>query len=231
MPSQARQSRQRAIAAGAPTGKRKSSLTVRQDQKARVVLDTIGRDQLIETLQAITATDDLQSPAGRLLAYLEDHAFDGYSLTRLARDAGLLLHEIVDLSCNYHISMGRLAAAKHVPQVLDDIGEDAKSRIVQCLKCRSTGRELSDDIDPELLEILGDAAIPADAPPCGYCNGSGALRQIGDSDSRKILLETLGIYNKKGPLVAVQKNTQINNYAGGRPPEDAAINIQKILDS
>lgn len=241
MPSQHRKSRQKAIAAaggaseivrrapGTPTTRKDPS----RDYKGRAVLDAIGRDQLVEVLTAITPEGDagLQTPQGRLLAYLGDHSFDGFSLTRLARDAGLLLNEIVDLTCNYHIAMGRIAAARHVPQVLDDIGEDAKTRLVPCMKCGSTGKELGDELDPELLEILGDSAIPADAPDCGYCNGSGHLRQIGDSDSRKILLETLGLTNKRGPVVAIQKNTQINNYGGGRPPEDAAITVQKILDA
>lgn len=236
MPSRARQSRQKAIAAGgAVVGRGKSTkLTVRQDQKARAVLDTIGRVQLVEVLQSITPEGDegLRTPSGRLLAYLEDHSFDGSSITKLARDAGLLLHEIVDLTCNYHISMGRIQAARHVPQVLDDIGEDAKSRLVPCLKCGGSGKE-GGAIDDELLEILGDTdALLEEFPDCEYCNGSGHLRQIGDSDSRKILLETMGIYNKKGPAVAIQKNTQINNnYAGGSPPEDAAFRIQKIIDS
>lgn len=240
MASQARRNRTRALAAGAPDGRSVGRLDgsnylrkhPEKDFAGRKVLDSIGREHLVQVLSGIVPEDDIHSPEGRLLAYLEDGNYDGHSLTRLCRDAGLTTTEIVELTRNYDIAMGVLRASRHVPDVLEDIAEDARSQIVGCPTCGSEGVVAPEGVDlndDELLELLDINKL--NFPKCSVCNGAGWLRQIGDTDSRKLLLETLGLVNKKAPQALIQRNTQINNYAGGEAPENISDRIQRIIEN
>lgn len=236
-----RAARKAARAAGAPDGRKQRGGLIpyynrpRADQRGRAIIDSIGREDLIAALSAVVNEDKPNTPAGRMLAYLQSEKTVTHSFTTMARNAGLTLAEIVDLVRNYEITMGMLRAARHVPDVLEDIAEDSRTRLVICPSCGGAKEayDVGDDetreiieSDPELAAIIGKAT-------CTTCNGVGYLRQLGSTEARKLLLETVGLLKRGGPaIVSVQKNTQINNYGpgGSERPEDIATRVQRIID-
>ena len=237
MPSKAVKARKAALANGAPRGKRpKTSNVPARLDPGRAVLDTIGREHMTAVLRALVSEEEYAcptTPEARLLAYLESREHIGDSLTLLMRNAGLTLNEIVDMTRNYDIATGVLRASAHVPDVLEDIAVDAKSRLVTCPTCKGEGvaldvgdeaTRLIVESDPELAAIVGKDV-------CGTCDGVGELRKLGSTDARKILLETMGVINRKTPAVQIDNRKQTINNVQVSAPEDVASRVRALLDA
>jgi hypothetical protein len=233
----------------------------RQDFKTRDLLDnTVGRDSLEEALEFQSAIDgDEFAPAAVMLSRLRDPAFGNESITKIMRDAGLMLPELLDMLRKRDIAIAMARSGQHIGDVLEDISIDAKSQTIVCRACGGEGTIITGDGTEELLMIeaqrardLKEAAelrelgidvpvptmdddIPLEPEPttavCDDCNGIGHLRKIGDADARKLFLGVHGLGQKSGaPAVVVNNNTQINNNGGKSAAESITSKVQKILD-
>lgn len=146
------------------------------------------------------------SPARVLLELLYNPLSEGKPLAYLCEQAELSFEDLVDLCEKYHISMGRLAWAPHLPDVLTDVAVDAKSSINMCGKCYGTGRKHSVRVNQE---TGGESVVQLDLP-CATCNATGHVRKSGDKQARLLLFEAWGLVGKaKGPLVAIQQNVTV----------------------
>ncbi len=99
--------------------------------------------------------------------------------------------DMMDLMNDHRHMETVMQAMMAAPQVMADIGEDARSKDEGCPRCDGLG------------EVENGKDKPARV--CPLCEGSGKIRKQGDSEARKMLLE-VGGFTKKSPAVAIQQN-------------------------
>ena len=110
-----------------------------------------------------------------------------WTATQLAKKHEIKMERLIDIVRDYMHSKAMLALMSGIPKIAADMVQDARSTEVECPKCDGFG-------------IIMKEGIPN--RDCPRCKGSGAVRKVGDSDSRKLILETLGWTGKKGaPLI------------------------------
>lgn len=149
-----------------------------------------GRDVVAQTLELVP----LDRKQQHFLNLLTDPRRKEDSIHTIAKDSGLKAHEIIDLFRSATFARGHALALTKMAEALPDVAEDIAAKSVdakiECPSCFGAG---------EINNVQ-----------CPQCFGKGAVMRFSDIDRQKILLEATGI-NKKGPGVAVQVNTQINN--------------------
>ena len=198
----------------------------RADKIFRRLEASIPREELIK---AMDATPDER--ANQLLLRLLDPAFRKHSLPKLAKDVGLTYPQVLHYITKYRLDQGLLQMSAHVPQVMEDVAIDSKSKEVTCPNCEGAKviahTEVVEDPDTKkkvVLQKLDDEGLPM-WKKCLVCDGAGTIRQVGDADSRKLLFETLKLTGQRGPLVAIQ-----NNAAGAGTMEDSVASMRDVLD-
>ena len=168
-----------------PVAPPKPRSPARKDSLARRVFNSIGREELLETLSV--AQDER---AGRLLELLLDPEYRNHTFGRLCERARLSATEVVDLFRKYKIDLGIVAMAKRAPEVMRDVAIDAQSKQSYCRRCDGTGEVFDED----------------EERTCPACKGTGEVRTRGDEKARKLFFETFRLTGKKAPAVAIQQN-------------------------
>jgi len=133
------------------------------------------------------------------------------SAASIAQTCGIRLDEFVKFYQNSAVQRGMVRMSEHLPQVLEDVAVDAKSKYVMCETCGGEG-EISDKKGKN-------------ERVCPTCKGKGEVRKVGDSDSRKLVFESIGLTGKRGPMVAIQQN-----FEGLQPLEDVTVAVNKALN-
>jgi len=87
-----------------------------------------------------------------------------------------------------HIGLMRMSTA--LPEIMEHVAEDAKSRDIPCPRCDGT-----------LLIKIGDIE-----KPCHVCKERGTVRIPGDKHARDLVFESMKLTNQQGPMVAIQTN-------------------------
>lgn len=135
------------------------------------------------------------------LSALHDPAYARLSFAKLCRDFHISLHELQTLYTDGQRQLGLLRMSSALPQIMEDVGEDAKSRQIVCPRC---------DGYKTLTIILerDDAGKPikTEERTCPVCKGIGEIRQVGDKHARDLVFETAKLTGQKGPMVAIQNN-------------------------
>jgi hypothetical protein len=183
----------------------------RKDKVFRRLEASVPRE---EWLASCEASSDERAQA--LLARLLDPSCRKHSLPQLAKEVGLTYPQVLKLVTNYRLDQGLLRMSAHVPQVLEDVAIDSESKLIACPACQGSGQ--LETVDRKTGEIT-------DTKACWSCDATGKLRKVGDADSRKLMLETLGLTGRRGPMIAQQF---IN--AGGQSVEDALDTVASVLD-
>jgi hypothetical protein len=217
----------------------------RDDLATRDVIETAGGlPALEEALELAGANPSGEDPIDILLSQLRDPAFASRTPTELARQCGLSRLELHDLLGKRAVALAIFESRhKHLGRVIDDIGEDALSTVVNCKGCGGKGSIPLAYEQVKLIEAqaqeLRDAGIHVDDPntgpvTCEDCNGIGKLRKIGDAEARKLFFKLHG-FDRPAPAVVnnVTTNTQINNNNHGRGlngVEPVTVTVERILD-
>jgi hypothetical protein len=196
------------------------------DKVFRRLEASVPREELERAMDA--APDER---AQQLLMRLMDPAFRKHSLPKLAKDVGLTYPQVLHYIQRYRLDEGLLKMSAHVPQVLEDVAIDSKSKEVTCPNCEGSKvvavTEIVEDPDTKkkvVLQKLDDEGRGV-WKKCLVCDGAGTIRQVGDTDSRKLLFETMKLTGNRGPLVAIQQNM------GGAPTmEDSMASVRDVLD-
>lgn len=144
--------------------------------------------------------------------------FKKYKFSTLTRMLGLTPENLVDFWRNHQIQAGIVQTMNELPQIMSDVAEDAKSRMVYCQKCDGIGQVL-DGFD----ESVAGKRTPL-LRICPACEGAKKVRQVGDKDARNLVFETAGLTKKHGPMVAIQMNSN-------SPLEATVDEIGNILNS
>jgi hypothetical protein len=195
------------------------------DKVFRRLEASVPREELERAMDA--APDER---AQQLLMRLMDPAFRKHSLPKLAKDVGLTYPQVLHYIQRYRLDEGLLKMSAHVPQVLEDVAIDSKSKEVTCPNCEGTTQvavieKVEDEKGKPILRQKLDDDAQLMWKKCLVCDGAGTIRQVGDTDSRKLLFETMKLTGNRGPLVAIQQNM------GGAPTmEDSMASVRDVLD-
>lgn len=147
---------------------------------------TVGRESLMTALEDVP-DQRIQT----LLMMMTDPSYAVCTLPVLVKKCGLTYRDVVDHFRRYKLDEGLMKFYEHVPQVMDDVGEDAKSVTKRCFRC-----------DGEKV-----ITVRRRQKTCPECDGKGTVRLKGDIDARKLVFESIGLTGKRGPLIAQQFNT------------------------
>ncbi len=129
-----------------------------------------------------------------------DPDFRRYGVAQLCHHVGVSISDLYEVWRSYQHSVGLIRALGHVPDILDDIAVDARSKDRPCPACRGTG--------------------VTEEGECLTCEGNKRVRISGDIDSRKLILEATGITGKGRGL-----NINISNTIGKTDSMEDVINI------
>jgi hypothetical protein len=132
-----------------------------------------------------------------LCAMLSDPAYKQFAFATLVSKAHLTLQELQEVYSNGMRHIGLLRMASHLPDVMEDVANDAKNTQETCNRCDGTR------VVPE-----GDGM-----KPCPTCRGTGEVKRMGDKHARDLMFETAKLTKQSsGPTVQInQAFTQIDS--------------------
>lgn len=168
------------------------------DKPFRTFLDAIPRDMLEGALAAQPEESNL-----RTLLALMNADFPGPHkplLVTLCRKAGVSMNQIMNLMKDTAIAEGTVRMFTALPQVMEDVGQDAKTRTRTCSVCMGVG------------SVVIDAEVEGTKRFCLNCEGTGKVREIGDRHARDLLFETAELTNRKVPLI--NQNFDLRSNSG-----------------
>jgi hypothetical protein len=113
--------------------------------------------------------------------------FKRTSFASLAERHALNIHMLSDEFKAIMRSDGLMRAAQHLPEIIEQVAVDAKSRDQRCSVCNGTG---------EITSTIGKRK----SRKCVTCDGRGTKYVLGDIDRLKLLFETFGLSGKSGGL-------------------------------
>lgn len=149
---------------------------------------------------------------------LHDPNFSRFSFPMMLRKFNISLHEIQSIYTDGKRQLGLLKMSSALPQVMEDVSEDAKSQMVLCPRC-----------DGDKVEIIVDArndkgkVTKSHEQTCRVCEGAGKVKVPGDKHARDLMFESMKLTKLPGgPLVAIQQN-----LGGGGVSLDS--NVESLL--
>ncbi len=149
------------------------------------------------------------------------------SLAALAKERGIPLHEMAEFWQKAQHQRALAIAQNGVIEVMEDIVYDARSKEEPCGRCDGFGVVYVEDgmgkfADVEKLEPENPESKSIRA--CPQCKGTGLGHKSGDTDARRMLLETAGYTGKKSGGAGVQI---VQNF-GGAGMESAVDKLSKV---
>lgn len=134
------------------------------------------------------------------------------SFARLAERQGLNFHMISQEFQAIQRSEGLMRAAQHLPELLEQTAEDAKSKWDDCPRCKGMGTTDTKDGVRE----------------CSECKGKGLVYVLGNAERLKMIFETFGLTGKQGGGVNV--NLDLRNTAQPETMHDLSQSVAGILE-
>jgi len=173
-----------------------------QDVPMRRFRDNID----IDTLELFMSEHDKYA-AFIIALHHPDHA--RLSFATICRKFNVTLHELQMLYTDGMRHIGLLNIANKLPQVMEDVAEDALAHQVLCARC---------DGKKTLVEVVErdektGKILRTGERPCPVCNASGQVREVGDKHARDLVFESMKLTKLSGPLVAI--NQTFGNDAAG----------------
>lgn len=193
-------------------------ITNRVGSARKIALALFGGTKRMETPEqrvwvgSILALSEL--PEMRALALRINHPMGSEdtqcSVAKLAENLGLTAKQLVDEFTVLMKQDGFLRMIQKLPDVMEQIADDAQSRDVGCGTCAGSGRIVKDEVETE----------------CGKCHGSGTLRILGDTDRLRLMFETLELVGKRGPGV----NIDLRKIVTSESLSDLSQSIAPLLE-
>ena len=158
--------------------RRKRLSPARKDTMLRRIETSVGKEEWASILN--WSSDER---TGRLWELLFDPAYQKHSMAKLSERVGLKSKDLLELFRRFHIDVAVIMAARHAPEVMKDVIEDALNTTVVCHRCDGKLQVQNDD--------GSDRVCPA-------CQGKGTEIRIGDYRARRMVLESVGLIGKTG---------------------------------
>jgi len=146
-----------------------------------------------------------------LLNRLDPH-YKNMTFAQMCRNHGITLADMDDVYRKGQIHLGMIRGSNHLPQVVEDVIVDAKSKQQYCMRCDGRGY-IKDEDGPE-----------NSTRECPMCHGLKEIRVPGDNHARDLVYESYGLIGKRGPAVAIQINNAVDAELG-----DLLSTSQKVL--
>jgi hypothetical protein len=155
--------------------------TTRRDKNGRSVPIRADRDAplkfFFENVPRARLDDALQMSGDkrffRLYDALHDEAYRNTSPGTLCRKFGISWLDLIELWRQYNVDLGLMRMATHLPEVMEDVVQDALSRDVAC----------------ECCDGIGSVTGAHGQGPCSVCEGRGKVRVPGDEHARQLVLK------------------------------------------
>lgn len=210
------------------------------EKPAKALLASIPRESIARALEIASQSPD--DKFDQMLKYMCDPRFGReLSLYAIARRCNVSLRELTEMFRDSQMMEGTARMLNHVPDVMEDIAIDARSKMDVCPRCNGSGQEIEKCSDcngsKRASEAKGrptpircktcEGKGKVSVGECLKCGGTGKIRVVGDEAARKLLMEATGQTGKKGPLVA----QQFNLTAGTQSLEDMIAATDRILKS
>src|SRR5258708_3173859 len=141
-------------------------------------IESLGADKDLKTALHVSSSPK----AKRFLRLLLIPRERKLSISRMAAMADLIPVELAQIFRDYYSSQAVMQMVKQLPEVADDIMEDAKSTEIECPRCDGWGK---------ITLQLNPKSKPA-RKICPRCDGLGKGRQVGNSDAPQLALEATG---------------------------------------
>jgi len=143
----------------------------------------------------------------RFFEFLYDGRFKKTSLAALAKMCDIGLPEWAEFWQKATVQRALAKAQDALPNLAEDLIEDARSRVVGCERCGGKGliRDECPMCGNQVLDCphCGGKGVMLDCPDCG---ATGRQRKPGDTDSRKMLLEMTGLGGRRAPMVQINQD-------------------------
>src|SRR5215510_11418200 len=176
----------------------------RKDKNGRLMPVRADRDRLMKLLFECVRRpdfDDVLQFSGdqrffRLYDALHDDAYRNTSPGTLCRRFGISLRDLVDVWMEYNRLMGLMYTATQLPQIMEDVTNNALSRDVVCPRCDG----LTNVRDGE-----------AESRICPVCKGEGRVRVPGDPHAIQLVFEALGLIGGKQTAIRIEQNVRVES--------------------
>lgn len=177
----------------------------------------ISREELAH---ALGDADDTR--AMQLANLMLDPEYAKTTVGVLANKVGLTTSSVIEAYRKRKVAESTAIILKHAPQIMEDVAEDAKSRIVVCPTCK--GEKVVEIRTPDRVTCA----------PCLTCEQTGKVKESGDNNARKLVFESIGLIGKTVPLIDARKvvigdddglEETLKNIARARSLPDAAVTI------
>lgn len=133
-------------------------------------------------------------PAGsageRLLLMMTDPAYADWGLERRCSKAGVEFRDLVRMVSEHSLGAAIIESAKHAPEILGGIAEDAKSRSFVCDLCLGL---MAEGVAFTTIQVAHprDPGVQLEIE-CPKCGGSGRTVRGGDARARETFLKLHG---------------------------------------
>lgn len=125
---------------------------------------------------------------------LKDPEYQDYSFIALCRRFAVSLSRLQSLYTDGMRHLGLLRMSTELPQVMADVAEDAKSRMVPCNRCDGIG-----------VIKTGGTEEDGGARECPVCKGGKTIRVTGDKHARDLMFESMKLTGQTSPLVSINQ--------------------------
>jgi len=147
---------------------------------------------------------------------LNNPRFANNTFPELCRRSKMTLQDVVEVWRLHIKNQGIVRMMGHLPDIMEDVAIDSKSRIVVCDKCQGKG------------QIFGATINGVADPVCPECHGEGTIRLLGDKSARDLAFETVGLKKTGGINVNV---AQVNNTPKLPSLEDQISSVEDVFDA
>lgn len=141
------------------------------------------------------------------------------SVAKLAENLGLNAKQLTDEFTVLMKQDGFVRMVQHLPEVMEQIAEDAKSRHEECAACQGTG-EITRKVN------VGTEDETEETDRCVACKGTGQVYVLGDEMRLRLMFETLELVGKRGPGV----NIDMRKIVAGESLSDLSQSIAPLLE-
>jgi hypothetical protein len=157
------------------------------------------------------------------LLRLSEPRYKGYSLAAIAKTCDLSLPQFAEFYQKSVVQQALALAQQAVPELTEDLIEDARTTLVSCERCDGIGHIEA----PEGYVAPGEkptkkASLGRKVRTCPTCEGKGKVRRIGNEHARDSVLEMAGLKGKKGGGVQIVQNF------GGHNIESAVDRLNQV---
>lgn len=194
-------------------GRAHSKDAVVSRQKVREALESFYKEvRMPDVKQALEVSNDPRY--NMLLAAINNPRFVNCSFAELCRKCRMSIQDVVEIWRNHMKTQGIVRMMGHMPDIMEDVAIDSKSKMVTCDTCQGQG------------VMHGREVNKIKDPICPVCHGDGTLRVQGDKDARLLAFETVGL--RKGNVGQVN----VLNVTKGIPlMEDQIANIDRVFEA